>query len=76
MELVSGGELFEHLIAHGAYSEADAARLLRGVASALAFLHSAGIVHLDVKPENLMLSDAGPAPAVKLIDFGSASRPG
>ena len=39
-DLVPGGEMFEHLINYGAYSEADASRLMREVASALAFLVS------------------------------------
>ena len=37
--------MFEHLIEHGAYSEADASRLLRQVASALDFIHGIGVVH-------------------------------
>lgn len=45
LDLVDGGEMFEHLIKHGAYSEADASRLLRQVASALDFIHGIGIVH-------------------------------
>ncbi|KAL7542358.1 hypothetical protein ACHAXR_011711 [Thalassiosira sp. AJA248-18] len=45
LDLVDGGEMFEHLIKHGAYSEADASRLLRQVASALDFLHGIGVVH-------------------------------
>eukprot|EP00903_Cladosiphon_okamuranus_P011878 g11157.t1 len=56
LELVSGGELFEHLIRHGAYSEQTAATILRDLAGALRFLHRKGIVHADLKPENLMLS--------------------
>lgn len=39
LDLVSGGEMFDHLIRMGAYSEADAARLVREVANALTFLH-------------------------------------
>jgi len=39
LDLVSGGEMFDHLCNHGPYSEADAARLVREVASALSFLH-------------------------------------
>lgn len=45
LDLVDGGEVFEHLIQHGAYSEADASRLLRQVASALDFIHGIGVVH-------------------------------
>lgn len=44
-DLVPGGEMFEHLINFGAYSEADASRLMREVASALAFLHGINVVH-------------------------------
>jgi tRNA A-37 threonylcarbamoyl transferase component Bud32 len=71
LDLVQGCEMFDHLVAQGAYSEADAARLVREVASALAFLHGLGVTHCDLKPENLMLSSRNPSDAViKLIDFG------
>lgn len=75
LDLVVGGELFDHLVSQGAYSEADAARLVREVASALAYLHGAGpgMIHGDLKPENIMLSSSNPSDAViKLIDFGCA----
>lgn len=55
LDLVLGGEMFDHLCRHGAYSEADAARLVREVASALAFLHGLNTVHGDLKPENRKL---------------------
>jgi len=48
LDLVEGGEMFDHLVNHGAYSEADAARLVREVTSALDFLHGIGVVHNDV----------------------------
>ena len=44
-------ELFDQLARSGPYSEADAARLVREVASALAYLHGVGVVHADLKPE-------------------------
>jgi len=73
MDLVSGGEMFDHLIEFGAYSEADAARLMREVASALAFLHGVGVCHADLKPENLLLCSKRRANGtIKVIDFGSA----
>lgn len=40
--------MFDHLVSQGAYSEADAARLMREVASALAFLHGLDTVHADL----------------------------
>jgi Protein kinase domain len=49
LDLVSGGEMFDQLCTNGAYSEADAARLIREVANALSFLHGIGIVHGDMK---------------------------
>jgi calcium/calmodulin-dependent protein kinase I len=51
LDLIEGGELFEHLSQYGAYSEKDAARVIRQTASALAFLHGIGLVHSDLKPE-------------------------
>ena len=49
LDLIEGGEMFDALVNHGAYSEADAARLVREVASALDFLHGIGVVHNDIK---------------------------
>lgn len=73
LDLVSGGEMFDHLCAQGAYSEADAARLIREVSSSLAFLHGIGVIHGDMKPENLMLSSENCSDAViKVVDFGCA----
>lgn len=56
MHLVEGGKMLDRLIESGAYSELDASRLIREAASALAFLNCVGVVHLDMKPKNLMLS--------------------
>ena len=73
LDLVTGGEMFEHLIQYGAYSESDAARLLHEIASALAFLHGVGVVHADLKPENLLLSTKNRLDGtIKMIDFGCA----
>ena len=45
LDLILGGEMFDHLISSGPYSEEDASRLVREVASALDFMHGIGIVH-------------------------------
>eukprot|EP00546_Thalassionema_frauenfeldii_P014360 CAMPEP_0178916536 /NCGR_PEP_ID=MMETSP0786-20121207/12704_1 /TAXON_ID=186022 /ORGANISM="Thalassionema frauenfeldii, Strain CCMP 1798" /LENGTH=692 /DNA_ID=CAMNT_0020589903 /DNA_START=291 /DNA_END=2369 /DNA_ORIENTATION=- len=73
LDLIEGGEMFDHLVKLGAYSEADASRLIREIASALAFLHGIGVVHGDMKPENVMLSTSNASDAVvKIVDFGCA----
>ena len=55
MDLIAGGEMFDHLAANGAYSEQRAARLARETASALSFLHGIGLVHADLKPGKILL---------------------
>jgi serine/threonine protein kinase len=73
MELIQGGEILEHLIKKGPYSEADAAVFLRQLAEAMCFIHKAGITHADLKCENIMLSSWDENDAkLKVVDFGSA----
>ena len=75
LDLIRGGEMFEYLIDNGAYSEWEAARLIREVASALTFLHGVGIIHADLKPENILLSSKNKDEAtVKIVDFGCAGK--
>jgi serine/threonine protein kinase len=73
MELVPGTTLQDLLARNGPYSVLDAADLLDQVAAALDHLHGQDIVHLDVKPENLLVTPDG---MVKLIDFGLAQHIG
>jgi len=74
LDLVKGGEMFDHLVNYGPYSEADAARLMQEVASALAFLHGVGVVHADLKPENLLICSSKTSDGtIKIIDFGSSA---
>ena len=74
MELVTGGELFDALIDNGAFSEQQAADVIRQVADAAAFLHAQGLCHADIKPENLLLTERGPGGLIKLVDFGLATE--
>ena len=69
MELVAGKTLRELLREHGALSPERALALLEPVAAALAAAHAQGIVHRDVKPENVLLGDDG---RVLVADFGLA----
>eukprot|EP01120_Amphizonella_sp_Union-15-10_P014563 TRINITY_DN709_c0_g1_i1.p1 TRINITY_DN709_c0_g1~~TRINITY_DN709_c0_g1_i1.p1 ORF type:complete len:384 (+),score=83.20 TRINITY_DN709_c0_g1_i1:103-1254(+) len=70
LELVTGGELFDSIVAREQYSEEDAVRVMKELLSAIEYLHSMGIVHRDLKPENLLLSDNSPNSPIKLADFG------
>jgi len=73
LDFIRGGELFDHLIEMGAYSEMDASRIVREVASALLFLHGIGLVHADLKPENVLLTTTRRGDSVvKVADFGTA----
>lgn len=70
MELVEGRSLAQ--LRERFFDVAWSRAVLAQVAQALAALHSRGIVHRDVKPENLLVSDGGTVPRVKLADFGIA----
>lgn len=72
MDLASDGELFDHLIANGAYSEKQASEAVRDLCDALNYLHRKGIVHGDIKPENILLHDG----RMCLVDFGVSFRMG
>ncbi|MBK8758497.1 MAG: serine/threonine protein kinase [Actinomycetales bacterium] len=69
MEIVRGRTLRERLNELGHLAPRDAARVTEGVLAALAYSHSMGIVHRDIKPGNVMLSPTG---EVKVMDFGIA----
>mmetsp|Transcript_47888 Transcript_47888/g.124314 ORF Transcript_47888/g.124314 Transcript_47888/m.124314 type:complete len:876 (+) Transcript_47888:485-3112(+) len=73
MEMAQGGDLFERIISKKSFSEQEAARVVFQVASALQHLHARGIVHLDLKPENLLYTDDADNGQVKICDFGFAS---
>lgn len=68
MRLISGGSLSQR-IKRGRLAPAESARILKDVADALDYAHSAGVIHRDVKPQNVLLDDAG---RVYLADFGIA----
>ncbi len=76
MELVEGRSL-RHLLHEGPLAPGRAARLARDVLVGLAVAHAAGIVHRDLKAENVMVtadSSPGKVEQAKILDFGLARR--
>ena len=77
MECMAGGELFARIQSRGeaAFTEREAALLMRSVCAAVEHLHALGIAHRDLKPENLLFSDSSPSGGIlKLTDFGFAKE--
>ncbi|XP_035805232.1 calcium/calmodulin-dependent protein kinase type II subunit beta isoform X3 [Amphiprion ocellaris] len=71
-DLVTGGELFEDIVAREYYSEADASHCIHQILDSVSYTHQHDIVHRDLKPENLLLASKCKNAAVKLADFGLA----
>jgi hypothetical protein len=69
MEHVPGGNLTDLILRRGPLDPAEAAKLASQVAEALGTAHERGIVHRDVKPQNVLIDEAGDA---KVADFGIA----
>ena len=73
MPYAKGGELLDRLNEKGPMKEKEASECIKGLIEGLAFLHHAGIVHADIKLENIMLLNGDNlSEGAILIDFGSA----
>lgn len=73
-EFLSGGELFDRITADGyVMSESEVINYIRQVCDAVRYMHEKNIIHLDIKPENIMLTTSR-STDVKLIDFGLATK--
>lgn len=70
LELCEGGDL----AARSPYSEKEAARIASQIVSAVSYLHLNGVVHRDLKFENIMFENKSPGALVKLIDFGLSKK--
>lgn len=69
MELLEGGELLDVVNARAPFPDWEAALVTKQVVSAIAHLHEIGIVHRDIKLENIICTRRGTR-EVKLVDFG------
>ena len=73
MEYVPGDTLKEIIRSEGPFAADDVAALIEQVAAALDYAHARGVVHRDVKPQNILVTREGLA---KVVDFGIAKGPG
>ncbi|KAK9886789.1 hypothetical protein WA026_018441 [Henosepilachna vigintioctopunctata] len=74
MEYISGGELFERVVADDfTLTEKDCILFVRQICEGVAYMHSQNVVHLDLKPENIMCHTRT-SHEIKIIDFGLAQK--
>ncbi|CAD5121391.1 DgyrCDS9913 [Dimorphilus gyrociliatus] len=72
-EILTGGELLPKIVKDDSFTESEAAHYLKQLLLAVEHIHSKNIVHLDLKPENLLLTNSS-SEEIKLIDFGFARK--
>lgn len=71
MEYIGGGSLDDYIKRSNGLQEAEALRIIKQIGSALSFMHHQGMLHLDLKPSNIMMKESGD---VVLIDFGLSKQ--
>ncbi|XP_041829700.1 serine/threonine kinase 17a like [Melanotaenia boesemani] len=72
LECAAGGEIFDQCVADNddAFTEKDVIRLAKQILNGVAFLHRNNVVHLDLKPQNILLTSARPLGDIRIVDFG------
>lgn len=71
-EYCSGGELFHECVIEESFEEKDVVKIMRQILEGLDYLHQRNIVHLDIKPQNILLTQPFPKGDIKLCDLGFA----
>uniref|UniRef100_A0A4W5N1Y5 Serine/threonine-protein kinase 17A n=1 Tax=Hucho hucho TaxID=62062 RepID=A0A4W5N1Y5_9TELE len=76
LECAAGGEIFNQCVAENdeAFTEKDVIRLARQILTGVACLHRNNVVHLDLKPQNILLTSAIPLGDIRIVDFGLSRR--
>jgi serine/threonine protein kinase len=72
MEFAEGGELYKRMLELSHFSERSAANIIKQVLKAVHYMHSYGVVHRDLKLENILLTSKAEGSTVKVADFGLA----
>uniref|UniRef100_A0A8C1JDZ3 Serine/threonine-protein kinase 17A n=1 Tax=Cyprinus carpio TaxID=7962 RepID=A0A8C1JDZ3_CYPCA len=72
LEYAAGGEIFDQCVADRdeAFREEDVKRLMKQILEGVSFLHRSNVVHLDLKPQNILLTSESPLGDIKVVDFG------
>jgi serine/threonine protein kinase len=73
MEYITGGELLDKIMDLSVYTEQYASHVMKQLLEGLGHMHKKGIAHLDIKPENILLSNKEDDAIIKLADFGIAT---
>ncbi|XP_026862652.1 serine/threonine-protein kinase 17B isoform X2 [Electrophorus electricus] len=76
LEYAAGGEIFDHCVSDELMSEGQIIRLIRQTLEGIHLLHQSNVVHLDLKPQNILLTSLNPLGDIKIVDFGLARRLG
>lgn len=76
LEYAAGGEIFDHCVSDELLSEAQITRMIRQTLEGVHYLHQSSLVHLDLKPQNILLTSLTPLGDIKIVDFGLARRLG
>ncbi|XP_051994859.1 serine/threonine-protein kinase 17A-like [Xyrauchen texanus] len=76
LECAAGGEIFNQCVADNdeAFTEKDVIRLARQILKGVSCLHQNNVVHLDLKPQNILLTSAQPLGDIRIVDFGLSRR--
>ncbi|KAM8856465.1 serine/threonine-protein kinase 17B isoform 2-T2 [Spinachia spinachia] len=76
LEYAAGGEIFDHCVSEELLPEAQITRLIRQTLEGVHHLHQSNLVHLDLKPQNILLTSLSPPGDIKIVDFGLSRRLG
>ncbi|KAE8299549.1 Serine/threonine-protein kinase 17B [Larimichthys crocea] len=76
LEYAAGGEIFDHCVSEELLPEAQITRLIWQTLEGVHHLHQSNLVHLDLKPQNILLTSLSPPGDIKIVDFGLARRLG
>ncbi|KAJ0001177.1 hypothetical protein NQD34_006197 [Periophthalmus magnuspinnatus] len=76
LECAAGGEIFNQCVGDSdeAFTEEDVIRLVKQILNGVAFLHRNNVVHLDLKPQNILVTSARPLGDIRIVDFGLSRR--